>query len=190
MAKSTDSYIQGIVQQNGKVLRHIYDDFFPRIKLFILKNSGNEQDAQDVFQEAIMIIYTKASKPDFALSCAFYTYLHSISRNIWLHQLREKRKLSVTYSPDWEYIGQTDFEETLIEQEQFSLYWKKFKALGADCRKLLDLFFQGKPMTEITLKMGYGSPGYARKRKFQCKEQLLKMISEDPDYKAGTADGR
>lgn len=177
-----DIYIQGIVQQQGKLIREIYDQFLPRVQHFILKNSGNEEDAQDVFQEAIMIIYTNAQKKDFALTASFYTYLHAICRNIWLRHLKEKRKLSVTFSANWEYFTEAEFENTLMEEEQFSLYWKKFRALGQDCQKLLDLFFQGESMQDIMREMGYGSEGYARKRKFQCKERLLEMITTDPEF--------
>lgn len=177
-----EMYIEGIVQQQGKVIRMIYDQFLPRIQRFILKNSGTEQDAQDVFQEAIMVVYANASKPDFVLSCSFYTYLHAICRNIWLRQLKEKRKLRVTFTDDWEYLNKEDFEDTLAEAEQFDLFWRKFNTLGADCQRLLRLFFDGASMQSIMQKMGYGSEGYARKRKYQCKEKLFGLITQDPEY--------
>lgn len=188
MAK-TENYIEGIVQQRGDVIRMIYDQFLPRIQQFILKNSGTPQDAQDVFQEAIMVVYANASKPNFVLTCAFYTYLHAICRNIWLRQLKEKRKLRVTFSADWEYLDKADFEDTLAEAEQFDLFWRKFNTLGADCQRLLRLFFDGASMQKIMSKMGYGSEGYARKRKYQCKEKLFAMITQDPEYESTRNNG-
>ena len=177
-----DFYIQGILERQSQVIRTIYDQYLPRITRFIVKNQGNEQDAQDIFQEAIMIIYANARKDGFALTCSFYTYLHAICRNLWLRHLKEKRKMSVTFSANWEYLNETEFEEAAREEEQFQLYWRHFKSLGKDCQRLLNLFFKGESMQTIMKVMGFGSEGYARKRKFQCKEKLMNLISRDPEF--------
>ena len=37
-------------------------------------------------------------------------------------------------------------------------------------------------VAEIVKKMGFSSEGYARKRKFKCKEQLIKLVrGDDPE---------
>jgi hypothetical protein len=62
------------------------------------------------------------------------------------------------------------------------LYREKFQLLGDDCQKLLTLYFEKKNMEDIAKAMGFGSEGYARKRKFQCKEKLTKLIKSDERY--------
>ncbi|MGD1848720.1 MAG: RNA polymerase sigma factor [Salibacteraceae bacterium] len=177
-----NAYIEGILQRDGNTIRQIYEECYPRIEQFILKNNGTASDAQDVFQEAIMVVYANAQKSGFVLTSAFYTYLHAICRNLWLRQLKRKRQLRVTFSADWEYMDRAELETNLLESERFELFWKRFKALGADCQRLLRLFFEGASMKIIMEKMGFGSEGYARKRKYQCKQKLHELIVNDPEY--------
>ena len=68
-----------------------------------------------------------------------------------------------------------------IEQnEQDQLYRRQFQRLGADCQRILNLFFDKVSMSDIAQKMGFSSVSYAKKRKFQCKQKLVKLIKEDP----------
>lgn len=184
MSEEPGFYFEGISQQQDEVIRLIYQKFFPGIRQFILNNSGNEEDAKDMFQDAVMVIYDKTRKGRIEVNCSFYTYLFSICRNLWLRQLKEKSKLRVTFSINEEYIEGEDLEQAAYEQEQFNIYWKQFQRLGEGCQRLLNLFFQGKSMKEIAEQLGFGSERYARKRKFQCKEKLLELIGKDKDLKA------
>jgi len=54
--------------------------------------------------------------------------------------------------------------------------------LGPDCQQLLQLFFAKVKMAAVAERMGYASEGYAKKRKYQCKEQLIKHVKADARY--------
>jgi len=58
----------------------------------------------------------------------------------------------------------------------------KLKEISAGCRQVLELYTQGKKVKEIAKIMGFKSEGYARKRKFKCKEQLINRIKQDSRY--------
>ena len=66
--------------------------------------------------------------------------------------------------------------------ERGNLFWNAFRQLGEDCQKVLELFFQKIPMETIATQMGYGSEGYAKRRKLQCKDRLTELIKQDPAY--------
>ena len=83
-----------------------------------------------------------------------------------------------------EYIDENVEEEELTREAQYQLYRKKFRELGEGCRKLLQLSMAGKRMREIVAQLGMSSEQYARKRKFQCKQQLIRLIRQDPSYDA------
>ena len=61
----------------------MYKEFFPSIRYLIKTNAGLEEDAEDIFQEALYIILKKISEEDFELSSSFLTYLYSISKNLF-----------------------------------------------------------------------------------------------------------
>src|SRR3989339_1281700 len=84
--------LNGILRNDTIVLQYIYKNFYSKINFFIKKNNGDDDDANDIFQEAIIIIYRKLKANELVLDCTFETYLYSICRFLWLKQL-EKRKI-------------------------------------------------------------------------------------------------
>ena len=182
MSKKEDSHIRAIRQNDTKGLRQIYKDFLPRIANFIRKNGGSNDDAKDVFQEALVVIYKKVHAGNFQLTSGFYTLLYGVCRNIWGNQLQKKSRKEVTLLDDYKYTIEPGFESLLENQEKSKLFWDAFKKLGKDCQTLLQLFFAKVKMAEIVEKMNLSSVSYAKKRKFQCKEQLIRFVKADARY--------
>ena len=77
---NNEKYIEGIRNHDNTVLKEIYDAFFASVQLFIRSNFGTEEDAKDVFQESIIIIYRKIKKNELVLTCSFKTYLFSVCK--------------------------------------------------------------------------------------------------------------
>lgn len=176
-------YIEGIREGRKAVLDEIYRKYFPKIQHLVLRNSGTTEDAKDIFQEVLVAIYHNVLNSNFKLTCQFGTYLHSVSRNLWLKQLR-KRNISFTNIDVADTVVATDeFEEVTLRLERYQLYKKKFAEIGEQCQKLLLRFMQGANMKTIAEEFGFASVAYAKKRKFQCKEQLITRIEQDQDYK-------
>lgn len=176
-------FIDGIRTGNKDVINTVYHKYFPKVKSIILKNSGNEEDARDIFQETFIAIYKNVQRSDFKLTCKFETYVHAIARNLWFAVLRKKRNYFSDTNDFHLSESISDLEETIISAERYALYVKTFETIGEQCKKLLLMFIEGVPMKNIALELGFASESYAKKRKFKCKEQLIKKITEDNDYK-------
>jgi RNA polymerase sigma factor (sigma-70 family) len=188
MKNFTDEQIQkGILRNDSLVLQFIYKQFFYKVNNFVRNNSGNDDDASDIFQEAIIVIYRKLKEDSKALeNRQFQLYLFSVCRFLWLKQL-EKRKIenervndSIPYQED---SYDDSFIETVNKNERYSLYQKHFRNLGTDCQKIMQLFFDKVPLKQIAQVMGYKSEKYAKKRKYKCKELLIERIKQDSQYK-------
>lgn len=87
---SIDQIIKGILNRDQQILKEIYKLYFPHVKKFILDNNGDLQNAKDIFQESIILIYRKIKDGNFDVNSSFKTYIYSVSRFMWLKQL-EKR---------------------------------------------------------------------------------------------------
>ena len=61
----------------------IYKQQFPIINSWLIKNGGSADDAADLFQEAMVVLFSKVQNADFTLTCAIGTYLFSISKHLW-----------------------------------------------------------------------------------------------------------
>lgn len=182
-----DQILKGILRHDNLILQYIYKQFYYQINLFIKKNNGNEDDANDIFQEAIIIIYRKIKENDLVFKMSsFQGYLFSVCRFLWLKEL-EKRKIEQERLNDSLPFVEEIYDDNLVEivekNERYGLYQKHFKTLSTDCQKLLQLFFEKVPMTEIAKIMGYKGEKYAKKRKYTCKELLVSRIKKDTEYK-------
>ena len=181
-----NAILKGIREKDNKVLYYIYQESYPAIKKHIVNNSGNAQDAKDIFQDAVVIIYNKSNKNDFNLDCGFSTYLYSICKILWLKELKKKKNEKSNIK---ELEELQKYQDDIIGSdgvsEKYAIYHKYINKLDYDCRKVLRLFYDGVKVKEIANIMGYRNEHIARSKKFKCKEKLLKWIRKDPDYQSG-----
>jgi RNA polymerase sigma factor (sigma-70 family) len=180
-----ESLLEGIRLHDSDTLEYIYKKFYPSVKGFVTNNSGTDDDARDVFQEAIIVIYRKVNDKDFVITCSFKTYVYAIIKNLWLKELEKRRTGDVKLNVGSEFVlADEPLERSFYDpkSERFKLYQKHFLTLSEDCQKVLRLFFAKQSLEEISQVMGFGSEKYAKKRKFQCKEILVKRIKNDPEF--------
>ena len=183
MTETDKGYINAILTGDKRGLKDIYTKYLPRISNYITKNSGSADDAKDVFQEALIVLFKKARQGDFQLSSAFYTYLFGVCKNIWGNRLQKASRSKVTSISEEKEFADTDEMDAIMQvEERHQLFRAKLRAMGADCQKLLKLFFKKVPMKEIVEIMNFSSVSYAKKRKFQCKEKLIAMVQGDPKF--------
>ena len=188
---SNEELLNGILKNDNVILQYIYKNFYYKVNLYVKKNSGDNDDASDVFQEAVIVIYRKLKANELVLNCAFETYLFSVCKYLWYKQLtRQKAEKDLLMdSSSYENEYDLDFMEAADKNERFKLYQKHFQMLGTDCQKLLQLFFDKVPLKQIAQIMGFTSEKYVKKRKFKCKEYLVTSIKQDLNYKKIMQDG-
>ena len=184
---SDEQILKGILRHDNLILQYIYKQYYYNINYFIKKNQGSEDDASDIFQEAIIVIYRKLKENDLIFEkSSFAGYLFSVCRFLWLKQL-EKRKIERERLNDSLPFQEDLYDENLVEvidkNERYGLYQKHFGTLSTDCQKLLQMFFEKVPLKEIARVMGYKGEKYAKTRKYKCKELLIRRIKQDTEFK-------
>ncbi|HEY3372977.1 MAG TPA: sigma-70 family RNA polymerase sigma factor [Prolixibacteraceae bacterium] len=178
--------LNGILKNDTIVLQSIYKNFYSNINFFVKKNNGDDDDANDIFQEAIIIIYRKLKVNELVLDCSFDTYLYSICRYLWLKELGKRKLEKENIKDNHEYnddLYDDGLEKITDINERYKLYQKHFANLGKDCQKILQLYFDKVPLQTVADMMGFKSEKYAKKRKYSCKEYLIKSIKQDLRYK-------
>lgn len=153
------------------------------ILFLVTKNNGSEEDAEDVFQDSLIIVFKKINANEFDLNCSFRTYLYSVSRNLWLQKLTKRRQYTVEFNDIENFVTFPDYaskESNLEELEKLRLYQQHFLTLSDDCQKVLMLFMKKVALKDIAVQMGFKTEKYAKTRKYLCKEELKKRIVNDP----------
>ena len=181
---SDEEIISGIINEDNNILNYIYNKYYRIIRHFIISNSGSEEEARDVFQDALITLYRKVKYSDFKISCAFETLLYSIARIIWLNALRNRKLHNIEIEESLSSIDLEDVTEQIIENSmEYKLYQKHFNKLAKECQELLKLSYENITLDEITKRMGYISIGYTKIKKYKCKKHLLDQIRNSPEFK-------
>jgi RNA polymerase sigma factor (sigma-70 family) len=160
----------------------IYKECLPTVKFLVISNSGTEDDALDIFHDALMIILKNSDKKEFELHCSIKTYVYSVCFNLWQRELT-KRCRQVAFSDYYDLQDESDPEHNLHDEQIFDIYLRNFKSLKLEYQKVLNMYLLKFSMKKIMNEMGYASEKYAKVKKFICKEQLKKAIYNDPIYK-------
>ena len=170
--------ISGIHNQDDKVLNWLYDNYFQSVKNHVLSNSGSDEDVSDVFQDTIIVLYNQITENVLNLTTDLKGYFFGIARNVWSAQLRKKQKTTELE------IDIADEEENEEQYDQLleRIISRVFQKLKPDQQMILSLFSEGLSYEEIADKMGLISEEYARRKKYLCKEALLELVKEDPEY--------
>jgi RNA polymerase sigma factor (sigma-70 family) len=179
-------YLQGLVENSNGVIREIYERFAGKVKTYILKNNGDEEDAADILQEALINIYRQAKSGALLLSCPFEAFLLLVCKRKWLNELKKRGSKRVTN--DMERVSDTGVDELalaeqVMEQDQkTSLFLTMFEKLGDSCKKIIRISLNGKPQDENAAALGL-TYGFFRKKKSECMATLMNYIqANQPDH--------
>lgn len=175
--------IRGIISRDDRILGSLYELYFPSVSYLVIRNNGTEDDARDVFQNSILVLFQKIRDKHFSLNCSLKTYIYSVARFLWLKEL-EKRKKYVNHPVNEEdFIDLAgDTTEIYERNERLNLYRKVFEKLSDNCKKILTLYNEGRSIREITIIMGYNSEQHTKNRCYRCKLTLINMIKATYGY--------
>ena len=70
--------LKGLAKNDRNAIETIYKEYFKMVQSLVLNNNGNGDDAKDIFQEGMVVLYEKSNSPDFTLHCQLKTYMYSV----------------------------------------------------------------------------------------------------------------
>jgi RNA polymerase sigma factor (sigma-70 family) len=170
--------LKGLAENDRKAIETIYKQNYNMVQTLIVNNSGNTEDAKDVFQEAVIILYEKARSGTFELNCLIRTYVYSVCKRLWLKRLHQMQR----FTPEIETLEESvAVEEEMEAHEQhnsdFQLMEKAMQNLGEPCKSLLESYYlHKKSMVAIAEEFGYTNADNAKNQKYKCLMRLKKLF--------------
>lgn len=190
MKSQTDekALLEGLAANDKRSAETIYKENFNTIQALIVNNNGSSDDARDIFQESMIVLYEKACSGSFELNCQIKTFLYSVARRLWLKRLQQQNRFS---SPGDSMEAVVPVEDDIEAHEQrdaeYEMMENAINHLGEPCKSLIEAYYlQKKSMQEIAANFGYTNADNAKNQKYKCLMRLKKIFFTH--YKNGNGD--
>ena len=170
--------LKGLAQNDSKAVETLYKSHFGMIQHFVINNNGSFDDARDIFQEAMILLYEKVQLEHFVLTCQIKTYLFSVCKNLWLKRLQQMGKYSTPLSTQEESISvEEDLDQFEKKDAAFAIMDRALNSLGEPCKSLLEGYYLNKKgMQELASQFGYTNADNAKNQKYKCLMRLKKLF--------------
>lgn len=174
---------QDILQQlsisDSATIEKLYKQHYKTLSSWIIKNGGDEEDAADICQESMIVLYEKSKDKTFSLTCKATTYLFAISKHLWYKKANSNK--AHTFLGEEDDVAE-DYQGDLKAHHERELHYEQLdhalQQIGEPCSKLLKLYYYGnKSMQEIAAELNYTNADNAKTQKYKCLARLKKIFN-------------
>jgi RNA polymerase sigma factor (sigma-70 family) len=159
-----------ITKGDESALDFLYKKYYRMMTKLVISNSGTEDEARDVYQDALIVFWEKARSGKLVMTSKISTFIYSICLNLWRKELERKSRLSNEEKDDVEY-------QDMESEERDKIIRDCINELGDTCRRILMYYyFDGLSMNDIAEKLGYANTDTAKTKKYKCKKRLDELV--------------
>lgn len=187
--KNTIADIRAGVVSRERCIRAILSEpkYRRSIEKIVRERSGNEDDATFVLHHTLVAFIKQVlQNKSLIIETNLYSYLNGIAKNIWLGELRKKKKISekeVALEYEKHDINKDIPQLEILKEERRQILGSILDVIGQNCKQILSLWSADYNMKEIASLTDYKSEGAVRKKKFQCMKSLSQYLDNNPDLK-------
>lgn len=162
---------------DNAVLAFLYKKVYPKVRHYITSNKGSEDEAKDIFQDAVVIFYRKIKLNEIPDTTNVTAYICTVSKNLWLNSLRKTSRIVKMDASEDLFQTDEDLLGGLITEEKSNAIENLLAEIGKECQKLLKYsVYDNLSMKEIAALMGFSSEGVAKTYNYRCKQKLIKLV--------------
>ncbi len=176
---SDKEIIRRIKTNDRTVLGDLYLNHEKPIMRFVLGHGGSRMDAEDVLQEAIIVLWRGVTSGQFESRAKISTYLFSVAKNIWFNESRRKKRQAEPKEDLSDYADTGgNALEMVVQQEKSNNLQRALEKLKKPCRDILYFFyFEKRSMNEIAQLLNFANSNTVKAKKYQCLQELKAGIS-------------
>ncbi len=178
LSEEEKQLLVGLANKDNQIIELIYKENYSMITNLVINNNGSSDDAADIFQEGMIVLFEKSKQPGFELHCQLKTYLYSVCRRLWLKKLQQQKKGGVKIE-DIEQVISVEEDIELHERNQvnFTIMENAMSKIGEPCKSLLEAYYiHKKPMHQIADEFSYTNADNAKTQKYKCLVRLKKLF--------------
>ncbi|MEM9337649.1 MAG: sigma-70 family RNA polymerase sigma factor [Bacteroidota bacterium] len=169
--------IEGITSNNHKsrneAVSYLYEEYLGTVKKYVLANSGNMQDVEDIFQDGLVSLYANLVAKRFQQKSSLGTYFISICKNLWLMHIRKTKSNALSSE------GLISTHDEVVSFIKTELIHEIMKELKEDCYVILhDFYFKRKNLSEIQRIRSISSKQVLKNKKGRCLRYLSRILEK------------
>lgn len=165
--------LERVSRGDEAALDYLYKKHYRMMTRIVLNNNGSEDEAKDIFQDALLVFWQKAISGKLVLTSKISTFIYSICLNLWRKELDRKGRLSS------EQVEQSTYQE-YEKNERIKIITDCINQLGDTCRRILTYhYFDGLSMSDIADKLNFANTDTAKTKKYKCKKKLDMMVKRN-----------
>jgi RNA polymerase sigma factor (sigma-70 family) len=171
--------LEGLGREDRQSIEKIYRDHYNMVQSLVTNNSGTADDAADIFQELMIVLFEKARSGNLELHCQLKTYIYAVSKRLWLKKLTLAHRFSQTEVEHMEELVSVEDDVEVHEKKQndFTIMETAMSKIGEPCKSLLEAYYiQKKQMQAIAADFGYTNADNAKTQKYKCLVRLKKLF--------------
>lgn len=177
---TTDAKILDLIRKGDEeALVILYESNRRPILHLVTQNNGTADDAQDLLQESLVVLWERVRSGRFEYKSKLSTFIYATAKNMWAQRLRRKgRETSGDLDPENHEDFSPSALESIIMSERAEIVRDALERIGDQCRKLLLLFYwEEMPMEDIAVQLGFANADTVKAKKYQCKKALERVLS-------------
>jgi len=177
-------YIRALRDKETILCQEIYDKFLPKVVQMIITKGGNEIQAKEVFQQAILAILLNLKTEKIVLKASFEAYLKKICYFKFIDLCR-KHKIKLRNEGAIRLIGEEEenADKTILKEDRLNLIWQCFQQLNADCKTIINGKLEGIKTKDIMEKVNFTkSANTFFQKRFDCMRKLRNLIEQHPNF--------
>jgi RNA polymerase sigma factor (sigma-70 family) len=183
----TDAEMTDAIRRGGAARETALRDLYLRPGLReavyrqVLDQGGTRDDAQDIFQESLVLLDRNVREGRFEGKSTLSTYFVAIAKWRWLTVRRQQGRYTELQAS--QYDGEVEsVEHETLRTEHRELLQAALAELGGRCKELLTLYQLEYSMREIAEQMAYENADVAKKEAFRCRQRLRELLEKQPQW--------
>lgn len=177
-----DALILDLIKKGDeRALAELYMSTRKMVTSHVIRNSGTQDDADDMLQEALVVLWERVRSQRFEYTAKLSTFIFSTVKHLWMHQLsRRRREVRSEFAPENIPMNESSVLDEIISEEESGRVSSAMAKLGETCRTLLLLFYwEELSLEDIAHKMGFANADTVKSKKYQCKETLRGLLAAE-----------
>lgn len=180
------SLLPGLRQNNiNQAVTELYRNYFEPVTFWIRSQGGSEEDAADIFQEAILVFIEQVRQDKFRGDSSIKTYLTGIAKNLWFNELRSRDRRNnreANYVKQEDSGTEEDAHHRIYNRENKEKLMNVFEQIGDVCKKLLTgYYYENLSMREMLVLFNYDNEQVLRNKKSKCMKHLKDLITTNKE---------